>query len=92
MGALQHDHKAIHENYNVAPLNCFFKRYEPYLPEREYRFIIMFGNHLKFSPEMFSVRLKETDYIKTIYLKNGIFNKDELQIIKAYYGHLVKFI
>jgi hypothetical protein len=86
------DHKTIHDNYNVAPLNCFFKRCEPYLQEREYRFIILFGNHLRFSPEIFSVRLKDTDYIKAIYLKNDIFSNDELQIIKAYYGGLIEFI
>src|SRR5204863_2652110 len=36
------DHKTIHENYRVAPLNCFFKRKEPYIKENDYRFMIIF--------------------------------------------------
>jgi hypothetical protein len=88
----QDDHKAIHENQMVAPLNCFFKRNDPYLKEREYRFMILFANHLKFSPEKFCVQLDDTSYINKIYLKSNIFNIDELRIIEAYFGHIIQLV
>ena len=86
------DHEALYGKYRVQSKNCFFKRNKPYSAEKEYRFMIMFAPHMHFSPEMFCVRLKDTSYIKRIYLKNDVFSKTELEAFEPYYFNRISVL
>ena len=86
------DHEKIYNDTIFKTFNCFFKRCDPHQKEREYRFMSLFENHMHFSPEMYCVRLRETHYIKRIYLKKNALNKEELSLIDSYYGHLIQLI
>jgi hypothetical protein len=74
------------------PEICFYKREEPYSREKEYRYIIKFGHHQYFSPEIFCVKLKQIDYIKKIYLKKEKFSNEEVTNIKIYYRNKIELI
>jgi hypothetical protein len=63
------DHHLINDN-RVAPLNCFYKRKDPYSQEKEYRFAIMFANHLKFSPEMFKSLARDVISLIPLLIKS----------------------
>jgi hypothetical protein len=82
------EHEIIYSQ-PILSNNCFYKRRDPYSKENEYRFMVMFSNHLNFAPEMFAARLKQTDYLKQIHLKQENFSKEELTQINAYYSSLL---